>query len=146
MLITVQREAGDAQCTPGRMLLDGVPECFTLEPRRDQSQGKPYCVPAGLYSYSIYSSPHFGRNVIAVESIPGFTDVEVHPGNFPSDTHGCCLVGKTEGTDFIGQSDAEFDVLMGKVPPVGQIQYLDPPAPATVIPPPAGTSASTDSE
>ena len=70
-------------------------------------------------------SPRFGRNVIAVESIPGFDDIEVHPGNFPRDTHGCCLVGCTEGADFVGQSDEEFDALMGKITPVGQIEYVD---------------------
>jgi hypothetical protein len=109
------------------MYINGVWEAFTLEPRRDQSQGKPFCVPAGMYGYSIYSSPRFGRNVIAVEAIPGFDDIEVHPGNFPRDTHGCCLVGRTEGSDFVGQSDVEFDALMGKITPIGQIEYIDPP-------------------
>jgi hypothetical protein len=125
MLITVQREQDDAQCTPGNMSLDGAPECFTLEPRRDQSQGKPFCIPAGTYDYAVGPSAHFGINVIKVLNVPGFTDIEVHPGNFPSNTHGCTIVGSTESGDFVGHSDAEFAALMAKVPPVGQIQYLD---------------------
>ena len=125
MLISIHRKVYTDQSTQGVMTINGTFECYTLEPRRDQSQGKPYCVPVGMYGYSIYSSPRFGRNVIAVESIPGFDDIEVHPGNFPRDTHGCCLVGCTEGADFVGQSDEEFDALMGKITPVGQIEYVD---------------------
>jgi len=131
VLISIRRKTYTDQSTQGEMLLNGTHECFTLEPRRDQSQGKPYCVPAGIYDYSVYSSPRFGRNVIAVQAVPGFDDIEVHPGNFPRDTHGCCLVGRTEGVDFVGQSDVEFDSLMSKIPPVGSIEYVDAPVATT---------------
>jgi hypothetical protein len=50
--------------------------------------------------------------VPVVQSVPNFTGVEIHPGNFPPDTHACCLVGETEGTDFVGNSRAAFDALM----------------------------------
>jgi len=39
-------------------------------------------------------------------SVPGHTGVEVHPGNFPRDTHMCVLPGSTRGTDFVGNSVA----------------------------------------
>jgi hypothetical protein len=126
MLITVQRDVGDANCTPGVMSLDAAFQCFTLEPRRDQSQGKPFCIPAGTYAYEVGLSAHFGFSVIKVLNVPGFTDIEVHPGNYPSNTHGCTCVGETQSTDFIGESDAAFNALMAKIPPTGQIQYVDP--------------------
>ena len=112
------------------MLLNGVFTAYTLEPPSVLPPTKPRAVPAGLYDYTLYESPRFGRQVILVEAIPGFTDIEVHPGNFPRDTHGCCLVGATEGTDFVGESDEEFDELLSKIPPTGQIEYVDPTTPS----------------
>ena len=126
MRITVQRVTYTNESVQGKMSLDGEFECYTLEPpRKPPGQPKPFCVPAGVYRYRVGPSNHFGRNVVFVDNIPGFDDVEVHPGNFPTDTHGCCLVGKTEGPNFVGHSDEEFDALLEKLPPVGQIEYED---------------------
>jgi Family of unknown function (DUF5675) len=125
MLITVSRKTYTSESTQGLMGLNGIYECNTLEPRRDQSQGKPFCVPEGTYAYRIGPSVRFDRNVVLIDGIPGFENVEIHMGNFPSDTHGCVLVGKTEAINFVGQSDVEFDTLLGKLPPVGQIQFED---------------------
>lgn len=46
-----------------------------------------------------------------VVDVPDRTDILIHPGNFPSDTLGCILVGQTKGTDYIGESRAAFDKL-----------------------------------
>lgn len=126
MLLTVKRIRATPESTQGEMLIDGAFECYTLEPRMDRSQGKPYAVPAGTYPYAVAPSLHFGRNVIRIAGIPGFDNIEVHPGNFPADTHGCCLVGATEAENFVGRSDAEFNDLLTKIVPVGRIQYVDP--------------------
>lgn len=125
MTITVQRKSYTPLSTQGEMFLDGVHECYTLEPRRDQSQGKPYCIPAGTYPWSKKISLHFGFKTIWLSNVLGFTDIEIHPGNFPLDTHGCTLVGETEGLNYVGMSDAEFAYLMAKLPDSGQITYLD---------------------
>jgi len=102
-----------------------VHECWTLEPRADQSQGKPFCIPAGQYTWTKTLSPHFGFVVPLLAGIPGFTAVEIHPGNFPKDTHGCCIVGQIESHDFVGHSTVEFAALMAKLPDSGTIIYLD---------------------
>lgn len=125
MLIEVWRRTYTPESTQGMMALNGVFECYTLEPRKDQSQGKPYCIPAGKYGYRIGTSAHFGRNVILVDGVSGFENIEIHPGNFPRDTHGCCLTGTTESDNFVGHSEAAFDALMAKLPPVGDISYID---------------------
>jgi hypothetical protein len=123
VLLTVKRLTASAESTQGELLINGEHEAWTLEPPTLEPPTKPRAVPAGMYSYVIAPSLRFGRNVIRVEDIPDFEDIEIHPGNFPRDTHGCCLVGKTESENFVGQSDAEFDELMGKVTPTGQIVY-----------------------
>jgi hypothetical protein len=115
MNITVQRESYDDVATQGEMLLDGAHFAYTLEPRKDQSHGKPYCVPAGTYQVVLNWSEHFQMIVPSVIGVPDFTGVEIHPGNFPSDTHGCCLVGETESQNFVGQSRVAFDDLVGRL-------------------------------
>jgi Family of unknown function (DUF5675) len=97
------------------MLMDGIHFAWTLEPRKDQSQGKPYCVDAGTYPVLLQWSQHFQRIVPCVQNVPNFTGVEIHPGNYPSNTHACCLVGETESKDFLGQSEAAFGQLMDKL-------------------------------
>lgn len=115
MNLTVQRQNYDDVSTQGEMLIDGTHFAWTLEPRKDQSQGKPFCVPAGTYQISLGWSEHFSMVVPQVVNVPDFTGVEIHPGNFPQDTHGCCLVGETESKDFVGQSRVEFDLLISKL-------------------------------
>lgn len=122
-MITVERDTFTDNSTEGEMLIDGAFECFTLEPRRRQDLGKPFCTPAGVYLYVVQRSRHFQRDVICIENVPGFDAIEVHPGNFPKDTHGCTCVGSTRGVDFVGHSDAEFDALLAKIPRTGQIEY-----------------------
>lgn len=125
MLITINRMTYTDESTQGQMGLDGIFECYTLEPKQDQSKGKPYCIPAGTYRYVIGISARFSRNVIKVLDVPGFTDIEIHPGNFPGDTHGCTVVGNVEGTDFVGHSNFEFGELMGKISVSGTVEYID---------------------
>ena len=103
MKFVVQRRSSDGVATLGELLIDGQHQCWTLEP--------PNPIPAGTYRLSIYWSPHFGRLMPHVDGVPGHTGIEIHFGNWAKDTKDCTLVGETEGKDFIGYSDAEFDIL-----------------------------------
>ena len=112
MDITVQRKWLTPLSTCGEMLLNGGSFCYTLEPRMDQSQGKPYAVPAGTYPVTLEQSAHFGMITPHVNNVPGFTEVEIHPGNFPKNTEACCLVGDSHSTDYITDSRDTFSKLM----------------------------------
>jgi hypothetical protein len=50
--------------------------------------------------------------VPVVLEVPQFTGIEIHPGNFPRDTHGCLCIGEERGPDDVTQSRAAFDQLM----------------------------------
>lgn len=115
MELVIQRDMSDVQCTQGILSIDGMPFCYTMEPRRDQSQGKPYAIPAGRYKVVLYESPHFGFQVPLLVGVPGFEDVEIHIGNKPSDTHGCTLVAKSRIKDFQSGSTETFKQLMAKI-------------------------------
>ncbi|MGB6483274.1 MAG: DUF5675 family protein [Candidatus Acidiferrales bacterium] len=124
MKLTVTRQQGTAHSTPGMLDIDGVFQCYTLEPRMDQSQGKPYAIPAGDYALLLERSPHFsaimGYDFLTphVLDVPGFDYIEIHPGNKPADTLGCCLVGETRSpgaSDWIGNSVVAFNTLMARL-------------------------------
>jgi hypothetical protein len=115
MKITVIRDTFTDNSTIGRMLLDDVQFCFTLEPRKDQSQGKPYCIPTGTYLVTLEMSGHFGEVTPHVQAVSDFTEIEIHPGNFSSDTEGCCLVGQTKSVDMVGVSRVVFAKLMERL-------------------------------
>ena len=143
MRLTVTRRQGTALSTPGLLDINGVFECYTLEPphrdapdrlatpRADSSHQKPCAIPAGTYKIAFASSPRFNTVTPRVLAVPGFTAIEIHWGNFPRDTHGCLLVGQTRAPDFVGNSREAFHALMAKLAPAGAagesitIEYLD---------------------
>ena len=120
MQLTVTRVWHTDLSTCGTLDVDGVFQCYTLEPRADQSRGKPYCIPAGNYVVTLAWSNHFQCLTPHIENVPGFTEIEIHWGNFPKDTEGCTIVGQTHTPDFVGFSKKAFLALMQKL--VGQKQ------------------------
>jgi len=116
MQLTVRRHTFTDFSTCGELLIDGEFFCFTLEPPNQPM--KPCCIPAGTYPLVLEYSPRFRLNTPHVLDVPGFTDIEIHPGNYPIDTEGCTLVGKTQDIDYIGQSRQAFEELFGRL--VGQ--------------------------
>lgn len=63
----------------------------------DPGEGKIYgqtAIPCGHYEIELRHSPHFGRDMLYLNDVKGFTDIMVHAGNFADDTKGCILVGE----------------------------------------------------
>ena len=117
MNLTVERHNFTAHSTIGELLIDGVHECFCLEPVWRDDDVKPRAIPEGTYPLKLRYSVKHGRDVPGVEDVPGFSDVEIHIGNFPKDTEACLLVGRTIGPnpDFIGGSKLAFADLWEKL-------------------------------
>ncbi|ABF39226.1 conserved hypothetical protein [Candidatus Koribacter versatilis Ellin345] len=119
MQLTVSRQTYTPRSTCGTLSIDGEFQCFTLEPHADQSQGKPFSIPEGTYQVTLEFSPKFKCDTPHVQHVPGFEAIEIHYGNFPKDTEGCCLVGTTHAPDFVGNSRAAFAELMAKLKAAG---------------------------
>ncbi len=115
MRLTVARATGTELSTPGLLDIDGVFRCYTLEPRIDRSRGKPFAIPAGIYEVRLLPSPKFECVTPHLLNVPGFSGIEIHWGNYPSDTEGCTLVGETRQQDFVGNSRQAFGRLMEKL-------------------------------
>lgn len=99
MRITVDRRWKKDSYTIGRMSIDGVPFCNTLEDKvRDLTkESKVFgrtAIPAGTYRITMTYSPKFKRVMPLVNGVPQFEAIRIHPGNKAEDTEGCILVGE----------------------------------------------------
>lgn len=124
MELVVQRQWLTDKSTCGELLLDGAFECYTLEPQKDQSKGKPFAIPAGTYQVKLLKSDHFHMVTPHILNVNGFEAIEIHPGNDPEATHGCTLVGTTLAKDFVGNSRLAFANLMPKLKEPINITYV----------------------
>ncbi len=113
MEITVLRDTYTDQSVTSEVLLNRVQKWYGIEPpNRPQ---KPCCIPAGTYLVVLGHSEHFDMTVPIVQGVAGFSGIEIHPGNFPRDTHGCLCIGEDRGPNDVIQSRVAFDELMSQL-------------------------------
>jgi hypothetical protein len=122
--ILVKRNPSKQGATIGRMSVDGVEECYTLEDDVREVPDQPVsawkiqnvtAIPRGRYQVTITHSPHFGCDLPLLSNVPGYTAVRIHWGNKAADTDGCLLVGQTTEGNLIYKSKAAFEVLFPKI-------------------------------
>ena len=115
--------------TIGKLDIDGVFQCYTLERPIGTNRPNLDAIPEGSYKVTERESHHFGHTVLGLCDVPGRIDVEIHTGNVPSDVRGCIIVGDTASTDFVGNSESAFGKLMVRFRDPATIQiesiYLD---------------------
>ena len=117
MKIDVKRfEFGD-NYTIGRMSIDGIFFCYTLEDkvRAEKIKGKT-AIPEGTYPVIIDRSIRFGKDMPHILNVPEFKGVRIHSGNTDADTEGCILVGLdwVKG-NFISRSRDAFNAFFPKL-------------------------------
>jgi hypothetical protein len=130
MLIEVQRVWESSQSVCGMLSVDGLFQCYTLEPSRLNPfyAGHP-CIPAGTYPVVLTLSPDLGYVTPLLGDVSGRTYIRIHIGNFPRDVKGCTAVGQTHGTDYVGNSRLAFEALMRLLNTATdgiQATYVDP--------------------
>ena len=147
MNLAVQRIVLTDYSTCGNLFVNDALECWTLElPRKDGLHGS--CITAGTYPVMLNASPKFSGDKEFVAlcktlnvpplmpellNVPNREDIRIHWGNWPRDTEGCILLGKSHQTDAIGQSRdafAEFYKLVTDAVANGEhitLEVLDPP-------------------
>lgn len=101
MEILVQRKAKKPGYTIGKMFIDGLYFCDTLEDEvrnlevEDKIPGKT-AIPEGRYKVIVNVSPKFKRELPRLVDVPGFSGILIHRGNTSEDTSGCILVGENK--------------------------------------------------
>ena len=92
MELILQRSDTSRFSTPGQ--LTGV-EGFTFQTLEPPPQAVHPCIPVGRYKVIMAQSKKFHCLVPLLVDVPGRSEIEIHYGNYPSDTEGCILVGDT---------------------------------------------------
>lgn len=117
MKLQLQRNPSSKFSTTGRLSIDGLPECFTLEDVvRDAKISGETAIPAGTYAVGLHVSAHFsGRTFPILNGVRGFEGVLIHSGNIAADTRGCILVGRILGIDRVAESRVAYDRLFPKI-------------------------------
>jgi len=118
--------------TIGALYIDGVFECFTLEdPFQIRKIPGISRIPEGRYRVTLrteggwhirerqrYGDRHKG--MLWLRDVPDFEHILIHPGNSPTDTEGCLLVGDDvyrlgNGQRHLRYSRAAYERLYPKV-------------------------------
>jgi Family of unknown function (DUF5675) len=131
--ITIVRETFTENSTMGELYLDGAWQCFTLEPPESAigSTGKPELVQLGTYQAALEMSPKFGTITPHLKGVPFYDDngphgpVELHWGDYPGNTDGCCLVGGMRAMNFVGNTRVALKMLVAKLPNQFTVTYTN---------------------
>lgn len=118
MLIEVIRVMCGPDCTIGKMYVDGVDQCYTLEDVVRPDGVKIYgetAIPNGRYRVIINRSNRFKCDMPLLLDVPNFTGIRIHPGNTAADTHGCILVGLEQRESALIGSRLAYDALFHKI-------------------------------
>lgn len=102
MKLTLTRRASVDGATIGKLHIDGVYACCTLEDEIREIEGQPVAnwkikgataIPAGTYRVTLEYSNRFGADTLTIHDVPGFMYIRMHAGNTHADTEGCPLLG-----------------------------------------------------
>lgn len=135
MRISIDRRWPKPTYTIGRLYVDGIYFCNTLEDRDrglEQTQSLSYiqshkvygetAIPKGTYVVDMYvTSPKYAAvawykslckgKMPRLRDVPGFSAILVHPGSTALDTRGCVLVGKNTKVGQLTESRNTFKAL-----------------------------------
>jgi hypothetical protein len=123
MKITLTRTTfGDS--TIGRLLVNGVFQCWTLEDKVREILGRPVAewkvqnqtaIPVGEYEVKLTFSGRFQKVLPILLNVPGFSGIRIHAGNTKEDTEGCILLGLGVAGSSITQSRAAMTQFQSKL-------------------------------
>ena len=116
MKLELERIFLGADYTIGKLFIDGVYECDTLEDTvREFKIKHETAIPKGTYKVIITMSQRFQRLLPLLVDVPNFNGIRIHPGNTKADTSGCILVGVNKVKGMVINSRVTFNRLFAKL-------------------------------
>lgn len=130
MELALLRNTSGRDFTTGRLYVNGVFECYTLEDeKRNIKVHGETRIDDGTYEIKLRKEggmhvaylKKFGETfhlgMLELQSVKNFLYVYFHIGNDDDDTDGCILVGRTvdHTKGFVGESEKAYRVLYAKV-------------------------------
>ncbi|GKT23852.1 hypothetical protein ADUPG1_004563, partial [Aduncisulcus paluster] len=97
-IVELIRKDQDSESTIGRLYVEGVEVCYTLEEPWRNNEPDVSCIPEGIYPLELEYSPSKGCKLWTIKNVPGRKYVRIHIGNTVDDTEGCPLTGTKPGT------------------------------------------------
>lgn len=82
---------------------------FTCERPWKDNAPEISCIPTGAYQVIISYSPHFGRAMPHLLSVPGRDGILIHVANHASELRGCVAIGTMRTKDGVQNSQIAFD-------------------------------------
>ena len=124
MRLTLIRIANKPTYTIGKLYIDGVYFCDTLEDvdrglddsmeekeiKAKKIKGQT-AIPTGIYTVKITYSPKYKKLMPLVDNVKGYQGIRIHSGNTHKDTSGCLLVGKNKEVGKVLESRKTFNAL-----------------------------------
>ena len=107
MNLTLVREPSLDGCTLGKLYVNGIFQCHTLEDtdRKLENGGvkvqNETAIPRGKYDVIIDWSNRFQKEMLHVLNVPGFVGIRIHAGNTAKDTEGCVLLGNGRAKGYL---------------------------------------------
>lgn len=116
MKLELKRTHGTTGFTQGKLYIDGVLFCETIEDEeRIVKLAAKTAIALGKYRVIINDSVRFKRKMPLLLNVPNFSGVRIHAGNTALDTEGCILVGKFSSQGVIKKSRDTFEELFKKL-------------------------------
>jgi hypothetical protein len=80
--------------TLGVLSINGIFSAFVIEDtKHDIKIPGQTRIPSGKYEIKLTFSPRFGKNMLEIMNVPGYSGIRIHTGNVNEDTEGCLLIG-----------------------------------------------------
>lgn len=124
MKLKLVRDTSTKGFTEGKLYIDGIFECYTIEDedRKLESDGVKVqnltAIPKGIYNLTISMSNRFKKFLIEVLGVNQFSGIRMHSGNSSKDTEGCIIVGSINdrtNDDWVGGSKIAYEALHKKI-------------------------------
>lgn len=118
MEIDLERFKLAADHTLGRLYVNGIFECYTVEDVVREPGVKVYgktAIPKGRYRVVITYSNRFKVQMPLLVNVPMFEGIRIHPGNTAVDTDGCILPGRKQTANGVAESRLAYNALFSKI-------------------------------
>lgn len=117
MEITLKRTALHPDFTLGKLSIDGVFFCYTVEDtvRSGAKVKGKTAIAYGRYKVIVNMSNRFKKLMPLLIDVPNFERIRIHAGNTAEDSEGCIIVGMAQTQNGVGLSRVAFTKLMDKL-------------------------------
>lgn len=124
MRITLYRIANRPTYCIGKLYIDGVYQCDTIEDTdrglddkmdekdilKKKIKGET-AIPTGVYPVYITWSPKYKKPMPLIDKVKGYSGIRIHSGNTSKDTEGCLIVGKNKEVGKVLESRKTYNAL-----------------------------------